>query len=304
MSRPEVIFVVGPTAVGKSAYAINLAMDAGGEIVSADSMQVYRGLDIGTAKPSAAERAAVPHHMIDVADPWEDYSAALYRDAAMEAIVEVLSRGKRPIVCGGSGLYVHALLYGLDFSGGTGDPALRERLKKEAEDGGAIELYKKLEETDPQAAARIHPNNVKRVVRALERASGSLEKEGIRRFEHSFEGTVGYEPRILRLTMERALLYDRIDHRVDDFLANGLVSEVAGLLAAGIPRGGTAIQGIGYKEIVTFLDGDIDYNEAVSRIKQNSRRYAKRQETWFKRYTQAEIIEVESSLTEKNRRVV
>jgi tRNA dimethylallyltransferase len=291
-NRRTVIFVVGPTAVGKSAYAIQLARETDGEIVSADSMQVYRGLDKGTAKPTAAERQRVPHHMIDVADPREDYSAAVYRGAATNVIEEIFRRGKVPIVCGGSGLYVHSLLYGLDFSGAGGDPALRESLVREAEEGGAPKLYKKLEEIDPQAAARIHPNNVKRVVRALERASGTLENQGVRGFEQSFAGAVGYETRILRLTMARPQLYARIERRVDDFLADGLVAEVEGLLRAGIPRGGTAIQGIGYKEIVTFLDGDIDYNEAVRRIKQNSRHYAKRQETWFKRYEQAEVIRV------------
>jgi tRNA dimethylallyltransferase len=292
LSRRNVVFVVGPTAVGKSAYALRLARETGGEIVSADSMQVYRGFDKGTAKPTAAERQWIPHHMIDVADPREDYSAALYYSTASGVIESILLRGKTPIVCGGSGLYVHSLLYGLDFSGGAGDPSLRESLVREAEEGGAQKLFKKLEEIDPQAAQRIHPHNVKRVVRALERASGTLENEGIREFTRSFAGAVDYETRVLHLTMERARLYERIEQRVDDFLANGLVAEVADLLAAGIPPAGTAMQGIGYKEIVTYLTGNIDYNEAVRRIKQNSRHYAKRQETWFKRYEQAEVIKV------------
>jgi tRNA dimethylallyltransferase len=288
----EVIFVVGPTAVGKSAYALRLAQKIDGEIVSADSMQVYRGFDKGTAKPTTEERRLVPHHMIDVADPHEDYSAALYRDMAAGVIDRILARGKTPVVCGGSGLYVHSLLYGLDFSGGAGDPALRESLLREAEEGGAEILFKKLEKIDPQAAERIHPNNLKRVVRAIERASGTLENEGIREFGQSFAEPVSYETRVLRLTMERARLYERIERRTDAFMANGLVDEVADLLAAGIPPKGTAMQGIGYTETVTYLSGDIDYNEAVSRIKRNSRHYAKRQETWFKRYKQAEVIVV------------
>ncbi|MDR0876018.1 MAG: tRNA (adenosine(37)-N6)-dimethylallyltransferase MiaA [Clostridiales Family XIII bacterium] len=293
MSRREVIFVVGPTAVGKSAFAVDLARKTDGEIVSADSMQVYRGLDKGTAKPTKIERETVPHHMIDIIDPWEEYSAAAYRDEAIEVIEDIFERGNTPIVCGGSGLYVHSLLYGLDFSGGAGDPALRESLVREAEDGGALLLYKKLEELDPDAALRIHPNNVKKVIRAIERVSGTLENQGVREFDESFAGAVDFETRVLRLTMERPKLYERIERRVDDFLAGGLEGEVRGLLAAGVPPGGTAMQGIGYKEIVKFFDGDIDYNEAVRLIKQNSRRYAKRQETWFKRYEQAEVIVVE-----------
>ena len=293
MNNRTVIFVVGPTAVGKTAYAHDLAQRSNGEIVSADSMQVYRGLDKGTAKPTHEEMESIPYHMIDVADPSEDYSVAVYRDEAASVIDDIFSRGKTPIVCGGSGLYVHSLLYGLDFSGVTGDPELRASLVKEANEGGVQSLFMKLDEIDPEAAKRIHPNNVKKVIRAIERASGTLENHGIREFDKSFETGVNYDTMMIRLTMERERLYERIDKRVDEFLANGLVEEVRELIDGGIPLNGTAIQGIGYKEIVKHFNGDIDYNEAVELIKQNSRRYAKRQETWFKRYEQAEVIVAE-----------
>ena len=293
MNDKTVIFIVGPTAVGKTAYAHDLACRTNGEIVSADSMQVYRGLDKGTAKPTPEEMESIPYHMIDVADPSEDYSVAVYRDEATSVINDIFSRGKIPIVCGGSGLYVHSLLFGLDFSGVNPDPKLRESLVKEANEGGAQGLFKKLEELDPEAAKRIHPNNVKKVIRAIERASGTLENQGIREFGKSFESGVNYDTMIIRLTMDRERLYERIDKRVDGFLADGLVEEVRGLIDAGIPQNGTAIQGIGYKEILKLFNGDIDYNEAVELIKQNSRRYAKRQETWFKRYEQAEVIVLE-----------
>ena len=293
MSKNTVIFVVGPTAVGKSAYALDLALKTDGEIISADSMQVYIGLDKGTAKPTPEEQKMVPHHMIDVVNPIENYSVAAFRDTATKIIDDIFSRGKSPIVCGGSGLYVHSLLYGLDFSGVNGDPELRDSLVKEAEEGSVQDLFKKLEELDPEAALRIHPNNVKKVIRAIERASGMLENDGIREFDESFKTNVDYETEVIRLTMDRGKLYKRIERRVDEFLENGLAAEVRGLLDAGLPHSCTAIQGIGYKEIVKHFDGDIDYNEAVRLIKQNSRRYAKRQETWFKRYEQAKVIDVE-----------
>ena len=284
MIKPKVIFVVGPTAVGKSAYALNLAQETDGEIVSADSMQVYKGLDIGTAKPTPDERMMIPHHMIDVADPMEDYSAAEYCEAAQAAIGAIIKRGKQPIVCGGSGLYIHSLLYELDFAGRGADEDLRETLKKEADEKGAEHLFAKLLEIDPSAAKQVHPNNVKRVIRALERAYGEIENEGLRDFSGTFEEKQRYDARIIRLTMDRKALYERIERRTEKFFADELVSEVQGLLGRGIPRESNAMQGIGYKEVVSMLSGEYDESEALRLVQQNTRRFAKRQETWFKRY--------------------
>jgi len=288
---PHVIFVVGPTAVGKSAFAVDLALELDGEIISADSMQVYRGFDLGTAKPDAAERKGVAHHMIDVADPKEDYSAAAFSEAAQAKVADVLARGKQPISCGGSGLYVHALLYEMDFAGRARDEALRGRLEREAGEHGGEYLFAKLLKADPEAAAHVHPNNVKRVIRALERTAGSLENTGMRGFEGTFAAPKRYDARMIRLTADRKTLYERIERRAEAFFAAGLVSEVKRLLENGVPRDGTAMQGIGYKEVAAMLAGETDEAEALRLVKQNTRRYAKRQETWFKRYADAEIIE-------------
>lgn len=289
------IFVVGPTAVGKSAFAVGLAMEYEGkaEIVSADAMQVYRELNLGTAKPSPDERKGVIHHMIDIADPKDSFSAGLYSKMANEVVEDLLSRGKTPIVCGGSGLYIHSLLYNLDFSGGGPGQTLRECLNSEAEEKGAAYMHEKLAEKDPEAASRIHPNNVKRVVRALERGYGDTESGGIRDFEATYTGQRRYKSRIIRLTADREALYRQIEKRVDVFFQNGLAAEVRGLLDRGVPKNSTAMQGIGYKEVVSMLEGEYDEPEAIRLVKQNTRRYAKRQETWFKRYGDAEILHVE-----------
>lgn len=292
MSKNPVIFIVGPTAVGKSAFAIELALKSGGEIVSADSMQVYRGLDLGTAKPSLDERKSVPHHMIDIQDPKYDYSAGAYQKDATSVISDIMSRGKQVIVCGGSGLYIHSLLYELDFSGRERDDTLREELKREAEEKGPGVLYEKLLEIDPSAADRVHPNNVKRVIRALERVYGEVENSGIRNFEKTWDTKRRYEARIIRLTEDREKLYKRIEKRAESFFENGLVGEVRGLLNSGVPRDCTAMQGIGYKEVAGLLAGEYDEDEALRLVKQNTRRYAKRQESWFQRYTDAEIINI------------
>jgi len=286
----RVIFVVGPTAVGKSAYAVRLARETGGEIVSADSMQVYRGLDLGTSKPSLEERQDIPHHMIDVAEPVHFYSAAEYSQAAQTAIEDILSRGSQPIVCGGSGLYVHSLIYELDFAGLAGDEELREKLNAEAEEKGAEYLFAKLLEIDPSAADHVHPNNVKRVIRALERAYGDIESDGLRDFSGTFEAKRRYDAKIIRMTMDREALYGLIDSRAEGFFKKGLVDEVRGLLDSGVPRESNAMRGIGYKECIPMIDGEYDEPEALRLVRQNTRRYAKRQETWFKRYAEAEII--------------
>ena len=292
--KDDVVFIVGPTGIGKSEFAVKLALNMDGEIVSADSMQVYKGFDSGTAKPSLEARQGIIHHMIDVADPKEDYSVAEYSRAAQAVIEDIIARGKQPIVCGGSGLYIHALLYEMDFSGQKGDETIRLELLKEAEEKGGAYLFAKLLEADPSAAEHVHPNNVKRVIRALERAGGNIESGGLRDFSGTFEARKRYNARIIRLTAARGALYTRIERRAETFFENGLVREVGGLLENGIPREANAMQGIGYKEVIALIDGKIDENEALHLVKQNTRRYAKRQETWFKRYTEAEIIKIDN----------
>jgi tRNA dimethylallyltransferase len=277
-----VIFVVGPTAAGKSAFAVNLALKTGGEIVSADSMQVYKGFDLGTAKPSAEEMRGVAHHMIDIADPGCDYSVGAYAQAAQAVIADIGARGRQAIVCGGSGLYVHSLLYEMDFSGRAGGGAMREALLKEAEERGGEYMFEKLLEADPDAAARVHPHNVKRVIRAIERVHGDIERVGLRGFSDTFAAKVRYDARIMRLTADREALYRRIERRAEDFFANGLVDEVRRILESGVPADGTAMRGIGYKEVAAMLAGAYDEDEALRLVKQNTRRYAKRQETWFR----------------------
>jgi len=287
-----VIFIVGPTAVGKSDFAIDLALESGGEIISADSMQIYKGLDLGTAKLKDQEMKGVPHHMIDIADPRVNYSVGEYSKTAQSIIDEISKRGKQVIVCGGSGLYVHSLLYEMDFSGCSVDEKLREQLTLEAEQKGNEHLFAKLTEIDPSAAERVHPNNTKRVIRALERAYGDIEEGGLRDFSATFGAKRRYDSTIIRLTSDRKALYERIERRAEKFFENGLIDEVRGLLNNGIPKDANSMQGLGYKEIVSFLDGQFDETEALRLVKQNTRRFAKRQETWFKRYTDAEIINV------------
>ena len=282
ISAKTVIFIVGPTAVGKSDYAVRLALENGGEIISADSMQVYKGLDLGTAKPSIEEKMGVPHHMIDIVDPRSDYSVGEYSKEAGSIIERLLSKRITPIVCGGSGLYIHSLLYELDFSGSSRNDSLRSQLEDEAERLGTEHLYKKLLEIDPSVSESIHPNNKKRVIRALERVYGEIENEGMRDFDKTFSIPRSWSSKIIRLTADRNNLYKKIEERADVFFVNGLIDEVRGLLENGVSRNSTAMQGIGYKEVVCMLGGRCTKEDAVDTIKRNTRRYAKRQWTWFR----------------------
>ena len=274
----RVLAVVGPTGVGKTALAEQLALARDGEIVTADSMQVYRGMDIGTAKPRPAERL-VPHHLLDVADPGEPFSAALYQRLARAAIDDVAARGRLAIVCGGTGLYVRAALDDLEFPPGHAGAGSRERIQAQLGELGPEALYALLCERDPEAAAMIHRNNTRRVVRALEMAEEGLSyADGRRRLA---ERRSVYETLFLGLSMERAVLYARIDARVDAMLAAGLLDEIRGLLAAGYRDAMTATQAIGYKEFVPVVEEGTDLDEAAEAVKQATRRYAKRQIAWF-----------------------
>jgi tRNA dimethylallyltransferase len=275
----RVLAVVGPTAVGKTALAEELAVRLGGEIVSADSMQVYRGMNVGTAKPPLAERR-VAYHCLDLVDPGEPFSAALFQSAARAAIADIAGRGRLPILAGGTGLYLRAALDTMEFPAGEqrGNP-VRAAYEAFATEHGAEALHTLLAERDPDSAAVLHPNNVRRVVRALEMAD-----EGVS-YAHQAEGFSAresvYDARFVGLTMQRTQLYRRVDERVDAMLANGLLGEVRALLDAGLREALTASQAIGYKEFVPVIEGGADLDEAVSAVKQASRRYAKRQLTWF-----------------------
>ncbi len=274
--------VVGPTASGKSALALELAKRHGGEIVSCDSMQLYRRMDIGTAKPTAEERARVPHHLIDVAEPTEQFSCADYVALADTVIRDINSRGKLPMLCGGTGLYLDALLRGVDFQPGITDDGLRAELLEFAKVRGAEALHEELRRVDPESAQTIHPNNVKRVARAIEiyRIGGVKKSELDRR---SRLGESRFDIRCVGLRyLDREVLYDRIDRRVDAMIAEGLEEETRALLGEGVfEANATAAQAIGYKELLGYIDGMESLTDAVDRLKMATRRYAKRQMTWF-----------------------
>lgn len=278
---PKILCVVGPTASGKTAYAIELARENNGEIVSCDSMQIYKYMNIGTAKATAEERAEVPHHMIDFVDPNRDYSVADFVTDARACIAEILSRGKMPVLCGGTGLYIDSVLKSVEFSPQKRDDKLRDELWKKAEQDGAESVYEILKELDPIEADKVHYNNVKRVIRAIEicKTTGMTKTEA----DKLSIGKPMYNPTIYGLNMPREKLYERIDRRVDIMVEQGLVGEVRQLLNMGIRRDSTAMQAIGYKELVRYIDGLCDFETAIEDIKRESRRYAKRQLTWFRR---------------------
>jgi tRNA dimethylallyltransferase len=276
----DVVAVVGPTGVGKSAVAEELAVTLGGEIVSADSMQVYRGMDIGTAKTPAADRR-VPHHCVDLVEPGAPYSAAVFQRDARAAFADIRSCGLVPVLVGGTGLYVRAALDEMEFPAGECDSPLRAEIEGQADTLGAKGLHRLLQERDPASAALIHPNNVRRVVRALEMlATGGPSYAD--QAAHFTERRAAVPAVLVGLTMQRPALYARIDERVDSMVSAGLLDEVARLLAAGYRDAVTASQAIGYKELVPVLEGRADREEAIADIKRATRRYAKRQLTWFR----------------------
>ena len=281
----KVLVIEGPTAVGKSALGVAAALALGGEVISADSMQIYKGLDIGTAKITKSEMQGVPHHLIDLAEPSEDFSVSRYISAAEVCAGDILSRGKTPIIVGGTGLYVDSFLSGRSFSA-SGDGELREALSLEYDEIGGESFRSKLFEIDPGRAEKLHPSDKKRLVRAVE----VFTLTGKTITAHDAE-TKLLPPRFpsVRFALnfaDRAMLYARIDARVDKMIKDGLFNEVRALLAAGLSENSTAMQAIGYKEALSFLKGEISEAEASAEIKLASRRYAKRQLTWLRRDTQ------------------
>lgn len=280
--KTKLVVIVGPTSVGKTAVSQILMNFLDGEIISADSMQVYRGMDIGTAKPSSAERKKYRYHLIDVVDPSENFSAAEYQKLARQAIRAVVAQQKMPLLVGGSGLYVRAAIDPLEFPPGYLDSPGRERLERELEEKGQAYLYEKLQTIDPEAAQKIHPRNVRRIIRALEAMQDKdLKFSQLQKNWASWESI--YNIQSFGLTVCRKRLYREIEQRVDQMLANGLLEEVKALLAAKKLERSTAAQALGYKEIIAHLKGEFTLEQAVDLIKQRTRRYAKRQLTWFRR---------------------
>ena len=279
---PQIITIAGPTASGKTALSILLAKEMDGEIVSCDSMQVYKDMDIGTAKPTPEEQEGIPHHMLSVAEPWEDFSVSRYCAMADPIVEDILRRGKSPIIVGGTGLYMDALIRGNAFAP-CPSTGRREELEALAASQGIEAVIEKLQKVDPESAARLHPSDQKRIIRAMEvyLETGMTITEHNRKTQ---EIPPKYHPIRFTLTdRQRQTLYDRIDRRVDTMVEAGLIEEIQGLLARGIPEKCTAMQAIGYKEFVAALHGACSLEEAAGQVKQSSRRYAKRQLTWFRR---------------------
>lgn len=278
----NLIILTGPTAVGKTDLSIRLAKETNGEIISADSMQVYRTMDIGTAKIKKEEMSGIPHHLIDILDPDEEFNVVLFKKYAKEAIKDITGRGKTPIIVGGTGFYIQAVLYDIDFEANDDDMSYRYKLEAIAKEKGNIHLHNMLDKIDHEAALKIHPNNIRRVIRALEfydktgkKISEHNEREAARKSPYNFEYFV--------LNDERSKLYDRIDKRVDVMIKEGLLDEVKGLLEKGYTRDLVSMQGLGYKEIIDYLNGAVTIDEAVYTLKRDTRHFAKRQLTWAKR---------------------
>ena len=280
--KPPLLILCGPTASGKTACAVRLAQRLHTEVVSCDSMQVYRGMDILSAKPTEAEMDGVVHHMIGVADPSEPFSAAIYRDRALPVIYDLLKAGRLPVLCGGTGLYIDALTRPMGFSVRS-DPDLHAHLMARfSEPGGREALFEELRRVDPESAARLHINDARRVTRALEvyRQTGQSLTE-LNRLDAQREGD--FSEQLFALRWPRDVLYDRINRRVDEMCAQGLFDEVAGLLGRGLSSGSTAMQALGYKEIAQALSGEVTRAQAIDNLKQRTRNYAKRQLSWLRR---------------------
>ena len=283
MKKETLFIIAGPTAAGKSALAVELAQQIGGEVISGDSMQVYRGMDIGTAKIKTEEMQGVPHHLIDCVNPWEEWNVARFTEEARRIIPEIRARGHVPIVAGGTGFYLHALAYGAEFSPEETGGELRKKLEeRSATEAGREELYEELSRVDPAGARQIHPHNIKRVIRALEYfyQNGepiSTHNERLRQKESP------YELHYYVLTRPREELYRRIDQRVEEMLESGLVQEIEELLKRGCRRDMVSMQGLGYKEMIAYLAGEMDLAEATRVLQRDTRHFAKRQLTWFRR---------------------
>ncbi|MBN9645833.1 tRNA (adenosine(37)-N6)-dimethylallyltransferase MiaA [Terrisporobacter glycolicus] len=290
MKKIPLIILTGPTAVGKTALSIELAKDLNAEIISADSMQIYEYMDIGSAKVTKEEMDGVTHHMIDEVKPDFPFSVSEFQERANKYIKEVANKGKNVLVTGGTGLYLNSLIYNMDFAKSNSNSKIREELEKELKDKGIDYMHDKLKSLDSEAACRIHKNNTKRVIRALEVC---LDGKKMQDFSNDLRYNEEYLPIIIVLNRDREILYNRINKRVDIMMESGLIEEVKKLLSMGYDKNLISMQGIGYKEIIKYLEGEYTLDEAVEIIKRDSRRYAKRQITWFKRYKDSEWFDLE-----------
>ncbi|PGZ96919.1 tRNA (adenosine(37)-N6)-dimethylallyltransferase MiaA [Bacillus pseudomycoides] len=293
--RDKVVIIVGPTAVGKTNLSIELAKALNGEIISGDSMQIYRNMDIGTAKVTEEEMDGIPHYMIDIKNPEDSFSVAEFQELVRGHIADITKRGKLPIIVGGTGLYIQSVLYDYQFSNEPGDHEYRKQLEQQAEEYGVEYIHRKLEEVDPISAKHIHPNNVRRVIRALEifHTTGQTMSDQLEQQDNELL----YDVALIGLTMDRDLLYSRINLRVDIMMKQDLLAEVERLYEDGV-RDCQSIQAIGYKELYEYLEGKTSLEEAVMALKINSRRYAKRQLTWFRNKMDVNWFDVTSG--EKN----
>ncbi len=300
-SKQKLLVIIGPTAVGKTKLSIELAKRYNGEIISGDSMQIYRSMDIGTAKIKPEEMEGIPHHLIDIKDPDESFSVAEFQQLVRERISDITSKGKLPIIVGGTGLYIQSVIYDYQFSEAPADEAFRLQLEERAKEIGNVALHEELTKVDPESASQIHPNNVRRVIRALEifHCTGKIMSD----YQNNQQPDLLYETALIGLTMEREKLYERINMRVDIMIAEGLLDEVSMLHKHGL-RDCQSIQAIGYKEIYDYLDGKVSLEIAVENLKQNSRRYAKRQLTWFRNkmevkwFDMTDVVNLSKKITE------
>lgn len=278
----KIVAVAGPTAVGKTKFAIEIAKKFNGEIVSCDSMQLYKYMDIGSAKPTEEEIAQVKHHLIDFIDPRDDFSVAQYQSLAKKAIKDILNQEKLPVISGGTGLYLNSIIYEMDFSRSCRDIDYRKELERIAAQQGSQALHNMLERADREASLSIHPNNTKKIIRALERIHQGEGK--IKAFKDIKQETRDYDTVIIGLTRNRQELYERINKRVDVLMETGLLDEVKALLDKGLTPEHISMKAIGYKEIMDYFLGKYDLETAVDKVKKNTRHYAKKQLTWFRRY--------------------
>lgn len=288
--KPKVVAVVGPTAVGKTRLGIEIANRFNGEVISGDSMQVYKGMDIGTAKVTREEMRGIPHHMIDIKDPEDGFSAADFQHDVQRLINEISSRGKLPILVGGTGLYIQATLFDFNFSSRKRDEGVIRDLERQAEAYGYQHLYERLRKLDPEQAKKIHPNNSRRLIRALEIIETTGKRMSTLAEEQVTESP--FQPMLIGLSMNREVLYERINDRVDQMIRDGLVEEVKGFYERGLADH-QSMQAIGYKEFIPYFRGEISLEKAVELLKRNSRRYAKRQFTYFRNKMDVAWYEIE-----------
>ena len=297
--KPKLYIIAGPTAVGKTKASLLFAKKMNAEIISADSMQVYRGMDIGTAKLREDEMDGIRHHLIDILSPFDEFNIAIFKELAKKAIEDIYSRGKEAVLVGGTGFYIQSVLYDTDFTTGDCDKELRESLSLEYDENGAEYMYNKLKELDEKAAQSIHPNNKKRIVRAIEYALSTDKKIS----EHNINERAKKSPynyKYFVLNLERKKLYNRIEQRVDMMLKQGLLAEVKKLHELGCNKDMVSMKGIGYKEILAYLEGGISLEEAGELIKKETRHFAKRQITWFKREKEAIWLDIDDFANEED----